>query len=437
MSQKLYNNLHNDDTEYRVLAACLTREEIYADVRDRLRKEHFVNLDCIKAYEIIKDLEAEGKRPELTEVGMRLMAKGSDMTRFLIEGAAPSYEMTMQMVDLLDELYVRRKTYELCVRGEALANDPTISMDDLDKLTKDLQGVLSGGNEGEVQRYSDVSRELLNDMADRQRNEKETGIMCGLRIFDSHHGFHGGDLVILAGETSQGKTTLATTMARNMAYRGTSVAFYSMEMTAKQLVARIMAGITQVASSQALYERLQTEEYSRYYDKTMQMSGLPIFFDEQGKTTFAGICRSIRRMVAQKGVKVVFIDYLQILANGGRLDSREQIIGDMARDLKRLAVELDICIIPLSQLSRAEKGGGRPSISRLRGSGQIEEAADIVVLIKRDDKGEQATLYIAKGRNIGLDEKKVKFNSRLTYFADYQEGDINKPYEEQDEGLPF
>lgn len=137
---------------------------------------------------------------------------------------------------------------------------------------------------------------------------------------------------------------------------------------------------------------------------------------------------------------MVFIDYLQILANGGRLDGREQMLGDMARDLKRLASELNICIVALSQMSRQQgkDKSSQPTISRLRGSGQIEEAADMVVLIHRPDlMKERTTVYIAKGRNTGIDKDDIKFNAMFSYFSDYEEGDPQKPYEEHKEVLPF
>lgn len=435
----LYDLTHNVDTEHKVLAACLANIDLYEDVKDRLSLDMFTDLDSRKVYDIVCQLTKEGKAPEMTEVGMRLVRMGGNMSSFLTD-IMPSFTIVMQQIDLLKEMAIRRNVMALCYKGQAIANDPTQGIESMEVLIKDLESAVRGQACEDVQTFGEVTQDLLGDITKLIEGKAEKGMMTGLHVFDSRYGFHGGDLVILAGETSQGKTTLATTIAYNVAVEKFPVAFYSMEMTAKQLTARIMAGCTLVPSSKSLFEKLTPEEYNRFYDTTLAIRNLPIYFDERSKTTFSGICRSIRKMVKMFRVRMIFIDYLQILANGGRLDSREQIIGDMARDLKRLAVELDVCIIALSQMSRqtGREKNVNPTISRLRGSGQIEEAADIVVLVWSDDqKNETTNVAIAKGRNIGLATERVRFDRRLSRFMDYQQGDADAPYQEKASPLPF
>lgn len=435
----LYDLTHNVETEHKVLAACLANIDLYEDVKDRLSLDMFTDFDSRKVYDIVCQLTKEGKAPEMTEVGMRLVRMGGNMSSFLTD-IMPSFTIVMQQIDLLKEMAIRRNVMALCYKGQAIANDPTQGIDSMEVLIKDLESAVRGQACEDVQTFGEVTQDLLGDITKLIEGKAEKGMMTGLHVFDSRYGFHGGDLVILAGETSQGKTTLATTIAYNVAVEKFPVAFYSMEMTAKQLTARIMAGCTLVPSSKSLFEKLTPEEYNRFYDTTLAIRNLPIYFDERSKTTFSGICRSIRKMVKTFKVRMVFIDYLQILANGGRLDSREQIIGDMARDLKRLAVELDVCIIALSQMSRqtGREKNVNPTISRLRGSGQIEEAADIVVLVWSDDqKNETTNVAIAKGRNIGLATERVRFDRRLSRFMDYQQGDADAPYQEKASPLPF
>jgi replicative DNA helicase len=265
-------------------------------------------------------------------------------------------------------------------------------------------------------------------MAGRIDGTAEQGMMTGLHIFDSHYGLHAGDLVIFAGRTSQGKSTLATTIARNMALMGTPSAYYSLEMGAKQLTARIMARDTMLSSSRMLYDKMNDGELARFDQQAATMQQLPIYYDDKSKTSFKRLTTSIRAMVRKHGIRIAFIDYLQILANGSG-DNREQLIGDMARDLKRLAVELNICIVAISQLSRA-KDKPEPTLMEMRGSGQIEEACDTAVLVYRPfvygiERYKDGTLTygtaqltIAKGRNIGLAQEIVQFNGDLTYFYD-------------------
>jgi replicative DNA helicase len=278
----------------------------------------------------------------------------------------------------------------------------------------------------------------MNNVALRKENKGEQGIMTGLHIFDSRYGWHGGDLIIIAGETSQGKSTLATTICYNIAANDVPCLYLSLEMGEEQLVSRIIARSTQVSSSTTLYGRISDEEYNRLYDGSLKLKDLPIYFEEDSKSNFPKMIGAIRRQVKNNKVKVVFIDYLQILANGGR-DNREAIIGDMARDLKRLAAELNIVIVALSQLARPSGGASKePTLNRMRGSGQIEEACDIAVLIYRPNpKTEKANIYIAKGRNIGLGKETIKFNSSLSYFSDFEDGDPDAPYAEKKEELPF
>jgi replicative DNA helicase len=297
---------------------------------------------------------------------------------------------------------------------------------------------------------------LRHDIQERIEGRGEQGMNTGLHIFDSRWGWHTGDLIVMAGRTSQGKSTLAMTIARNMAMNGIPSVYYSLEMGAKQLTARMMARDCQLTSSRMLYDKLNDDELTRFDKASEGYKQLPIYYDDKSKTSFSRICTSIRAMVRQHGVRVAYIDYLQILVNSSKTDNRESLLGDMARDLKRLAVELNICIVAVSQLSRS-KDKPEPTLAELRGSGQIEEACDVAVLvyrpfvygIERYKDGrltvDTAQLTIAKGRNIGLAQEVVAFNGELTYFYDIKEKTeqermadaTNKPWAKQSDTLPF
>lgn len=426
--------LSNKQVEISVISACILDANIYEYVREQLNERLFTDYDCIKAYEVIKQMTEEGLQPEIGEIDVRLKKYNVEIQKFFT-GDVTTFEMTRQRIQFLEDLSIRRRMSALFYKGETMVSDPTITMDDVQGLFKEFDAVLNNTG-AEVQQFKDILMNLMNDVALRKADKGEMGIMTGLRIFDSRFGWHGGDLVIIAGETSMGKSTLATTIAYNTAVRGIPSAYYSMEMSAKQLTARIIARQVQVSSSTTLYGKLSDDEYNRVYDGSLTMKDLPIFFDEDSKSSFTKICASVRRMVKRYGVRIVFIDYLQILANG-RGDNREQVIGDMARDLKRLAVETETAIVALSQLAR-DRNAKEPSMSRMRGSGQIEEACDIAVLIHRPNpRNDEAKLYIAKGRNIGMATEKVRFNSNLSYFCDYEAGDPQAPFEDKKEKLPF
>lgn len=430
------NKLHNTQAEVQVLSAILFNPYLYETLAEYLSKELFNDYECIKTYEVIKSLADEGKLPDMVEIAAILEREHVDVKRFVMEGAG-DYTITRQKILLLADLSVRRRMMALLLKGQSMIVDPTITLDDVAKLTNDFDKVVANDAGEKVVSFGDVVGNLMNDVADRMADKGEKGIMTGLHIFDSHYGWHEGDLIIFAGGTSMGKSTLASTISYNMAAEGVPNAYYSMEMTAKQLVARMSARCTSVSASTTLYAKLNPSEYQKVYDGTLAMKNLPIYFDEDSKTNFSQMCKSIKRLKKKYGIKVVFIDYLQILVNGSN-DNREATLGDMARDLKRLAVEEGLAICALSQLNRADKDKGEPRLNQMRGSGQIEEACDMGVLIHRPNlKNETATITIAKGRNIGLAKEKVKFNVNLSYFSDFEEGDPSAPYTEKKEQLPF
>lgn len=430
------NKLHNTQAEVQVLAAILFNPYLYDTLAEYLSKELFNDYECIKTYEVIKSLADEGKLPDMVEIAAILEREHVDVKRFVMEGSG-DYTITRQKILLLADLSVRRRMMALLLKGQSMIVDPTITLDDVAKLTNDFDKVVANDAGEKVVSFGDVVGNLMNDVADRMNDKGEKGIMTGLHIFDSHYGWHEGDLIIFAGGTSMGKSTLASTISYNMAAEGVPNAYYSMEMTAKQLVARMSARCTSVSASTTLYAKLNPSEYQKVYDGTLAMKNLPIYFDEDSKTNFSQMCKSIKRLKKKYGIKVVFIDYLQILVNGSN-DNREATLGDMARDLKRLAVEEGLAICALSQLNRADKDKGEPRLNQMRGSGQIEEACDMGVLINRPNlKNETATITIAKGRNIGLAKERVKFNANLSYFSDFEEGDPSAPYQEKKEQLPF
>lgn len=419
--------LHNTQVENQVISALLLDAGIFDTLWDSITLDLFVDADARMTVDIIKQMVSVGKRAEFSEVGMQLAAKGIDVTKYMTTEVI-SYEVTRQRIELLKDLAYKRKVNILLLNGLQMLSDPTSEKADFDKLIDDLQKQGEGDAVSNILTFGETLKQLQNDVAKRMNEEANYGLRTGLNIFDSRYGFHTGDLVIVAGATSQGKSTMATTIARNMALQSIPVAYYSLEMGAKQLTARITARDTMIASSRLLYSKMNDMEYAQFYDRSLSMMNLPIYFDERSKTSFNKICTSVRKLVHRHGVKVVFIDYLQILANGNN-DNREQLLGDMARDLKRLAVEEDICVVCLSQLARS-KDKPAPDMNRLRGSGQIEEAADMVVTIYRPylydimryDDGRTtegtAQVEIKKGRNIGLGKEVVTFNGELTFFCD-------------------
>lgn len=426
--QMIETLVHNKNIEYYVLYAMMQDVSIYDGLFDRLTADMFYDASAKLVYSILQQRHSENKKPDFYEIGLLMSDRGLNVSDFMLS-EYPMYELTRERIDTLREYAIRRNLVILCIKGEQLAKDPTANVDELGKLLDEFHGTMNY-HADDVVSIGDTIRQLHQEVAERKNGAGEFGMPTGLHLFDVRYGWHRGDMIVIAGSTSQGKSTLATTIARNMALRDIPVAYYSLEMGARQLTARMTARDTLVAASRVLYKQLDDAEYSKFYNTTQGMLALPIYYDENNKTSFTKICSSIRSLIRKHHIRVAFIDYLQILANG-QSESREQLLGDMARDLKRLAVDENICIVLLSQLSRS-KDNSAPSLSRLRGSGQIEEAADVVVTIHRpeldgvkrygDGRPTEGTaeLEIKKGRNIGLGSEVVTFNAELTFFCDFQ-----------------
>lgn len=422
------NNLTDIRTEYEVIAACLSGSNIYVALSELLSADLFSDRDAREVYEIMRSLDESGKVVDITTAGRVMQSKGIDIAKF-ISNRAPSYEVMKEMVNVLSSLEKKRRLYTLCVKGMTIATTPMAEAEEMQGIITDMENITESGNETVINHRSSL-KQLANNVVKRYEGKAETGIRTGLGIFDKRNGLHGGDLVIIAGETSNGKSTLATTIARNVALQGIPVVYYSLEMSAEQLSARILARDAKVAASRMLYAKLTPEEYNQFYDAMMKQVEYPIYYDDKNKTSFYRMMNSARSLVRKNGVRIIIVDYLQIMVNGED-GSREQMLGDMARDMKRMATETGACVILLSQLSRDQNSKyGEPSLSRMRGSGQIEEACDMAVLIwrpslygkeKYDDgtvTAGTAVLKLAKGRNVGIGSDIVLFDGDLMYFRD-------------------
>lgn len=257
-----------------------------------------------------------------------------------------------------------------------------------------------------------------------------TGTPTGFEKIDSKSGgLQKSDLIIVAGETSQGKTSLAVSMMRNASISDAKIAMYSMEMKKEQIAARILSMESGVPSNQIMYSRL-TDSQIQAIDKGIgNIIGKGIYFDDRSTSNIDTIISSIRYMKLKHDIDGAIVDYLQILNVNMKGANKEQQMGDVARRLKNLAKDLDIWIIALSQLNR-DKDNPVPSLARLRDSGQIAEAADVVMLIYRPEvKGKKypeefsnvstkntAMIDIAKGRNIGIMKFICGFNPSTTMF---------------------
>jgi len=228
-----------------------------------------------------------------------------------------------------------------------------------------------------------------------------------------------------------GKTALALNIAENMAIRGDPVGIFSLEMSKHQLVERLLAARSGLELHRLRRMMLGKEHYSRLFAACGDLQNAPIYVDDMASSTLLQIRARARRMVAKYQVKAIFIDYIQLITTGGRVESRQMEVSEISRGLKGLARELNLPVISMSQLNRAaeQREGHRPRLSDLRESGSLEQDADVVVLLHREDyyhQGDEdyeptnvAELIIAKQRNGPTGMIKLTWIDQCTRFKDY------------------
>ena len=306
--------------------------------------------------------------------------------------------------------------------------------------------------QGNIKRSSETAQSLVTQAKKKieeiSNKEGMSGVPSGFTKLDElTSGWQPSDLIIIAARPGMGKTALTLSMARNIAVgQNIPVAFFSLEMSSVQLITRLISSETTLSSEKLRTGKLEKHEWEQLNVKVKDLEKAPLFIDDTPSLSIFDLRAKARRLASQHGIKMIMIDYLQLMTAGGsgKNGNREQEISTISRNLKALAKELAVPVIALSQLSRAvETRGGskRPLLSDLRESGAIEQDADIVSFIYRpeyykidewdDDDGSptagQGEFIVAKHRNGGLENIRLKFVGELGKFDNLD--DFSTPFE--------
>jgi len=333
---------------------------------------------------------------------------------------------------------------------ESSYKDSTDVFDLLDEAESKLYDVAQGN----IKKSSDTAQNLVmlakKKIEEIANKDGLSGISTGFEKLDAlTSGWQPSDLIIIAARPGMGKTALTLSMARNIAVtKEVPVAFFSLEMSSIQLITRLISAETGLSSEKLRTGKLADHEWKQLNVKVGDLEKAPLFIDDTPALSIFDLRAKARRLASQHKIKLIVVDYLQLMTagNSNKAGNREQEISTISRNLKSLAKELDIPVIALSQLSRAvETRGGtkRPQLSDLRESGAIEQDADIVSFIYRpeyyqieewDDEEHsssigQAELIVAKHRNGGLDNIRMKFIGQLGKFEDLQPDDSSFEYQ--------
>ena len=405
---------HNLEAEQALLGAILINNDAFDRVSDFLRSEHFVEEIHRRIFEIAGSLIRAGKLA--TPVTLKTFLGDHDLGGVTV----PQYlaRLASEATTIINAYDYGRSVYDLSMRRELIsigedvvnvAYDAPVDSsprEQIEEAERRLYQMAEAGRyDGGFQRFSDALKAAV-DMAARayERDGSLSGIATGLTDLDRYMGgLQASDLVILAGRPGMGKTALATNIAFNIAkaYEGRTrpdgtieaanggiVGFFSLEMSSEQLATRIIAEQSAVASYKIRRGDITEADFHHVADAVREMQQIPFYIDQTGGVSIAQLTARARRLKRQRGLDLLVVDYLQLLAGSkNRSENRVQELTEITTGLKALAKELNIPILACSQLSRQveQRDDKRPQLSDLRESGSIEQDADVVMFVYREE----------------------------------------------------
>ena len=474
----------NIEAEAALLGALMIDNRLAEDIQVKLRSDHFHEPVHGRIYEAI--LKLVDKNMIANPVTLRPMFEADEAMREL---GGPAYlaQLTgsgaalIGARDFAGQIYDLALLRELIGVGRDMVEKATDTSDAIDPKSQIEAAEVAlyrvaeeGGEQGSVKSFGQATK-LAVEQAERALNSGGhlSGITTGLDSVNGRiGGLHRSDLLILAGRPGMGKTSLATNIAFNAAQRlvrdredgiedsksvGAAVAFFSLEMSADQLATRILSEQSGISSENLRMGKISQQDFRNLARAAGELENLPLYIDDTPGLTIAALRTRARRLKRQRGVGFIVVDYLQLLQGSGRSgeSNRVQEISEISRGLKTLAKELHVPVLALSQLSRAveQREDKRPQLSDLRESGSIEQDADIVLFVYREEYYIQSRepkrptaeddmkihdaydawgremnnavglseLIIAKQRHGATGKVKLRFESKITKFSDYIE----------------
>jgi len=350
------------------------------------------------------------------------------ITDFVNEVSAISY--LEDYLALISEKYLRRLLIDL---GYGIIESGYLTEIPIEKIFSKIEQRLLILNEQKQKKVFASSAEVLTQILEEIKERLKTGQLPGLTSSFSDvdaitQGFHTSDLIIIAGRPSMGKTAFSLAIAKNIATKfNIGIAFFSLEMTKQQLLYRLLSTETRISHTRLRAGRISKEEWLTINDAIDILANLPLYIDDTPNLSVAEINLKIKKLKQENEdpLGIIFIDYLQLLEENKKNESRVQELSKITRSLKKLARELNLPIIVLSQLSRnlETRINKRPMLSDLRESGSIEQDADVVMMLYRDEYYNKNTIekniievILAKQRNGPVGTAKLKFDPQFLYF---------------------
>lgn len=436
------------DFEEAILGAILIDNSAINQVIDILTPESFYKEEHQIIFTAVKDLFGNSQPVDILTVANELRRTaqiddiGGDYYLVELSQKVSSSAHSEYHARIIVQKHIQREMIRVASGIINKAFDETTDVFDLlDDAEQDLFEVAHGNVAKNYESAQDLVKAALERISEISKKEGLSGVPSGFTKIDRvTAGWQPSDLVILAARPGMGKTAFVLSMARNITVdHKKPVAVFSLEMSSVQLITRLISSETGLTSEKLRKGTLEDHEWEVLLSKVKNLEKAPLFIDDTPSISVFDLRAKCRRLKATHDIQLIIIDYLQLMTAGGSKGSgnREQEISTISRSLKSIAKELNVPVIALSQLSRAvETRGGdkRPMLSDLRESGAIEQDADIVSFIYRPEYYQitewedqtpcegQAEFMIAKHRNGGLENVKLRFQGNLAKFSDLEEG---------------
>jgi len=423
--------------EKSVLSALLLNSEAMLIVSDSLIESDFFHRPHQVLYETLVELHRQGKQLDIVTIQDALVVKGAldavGGVSYLIElqEDIPSMGLIEQHARIIKEKAILRQLIMSSVDIIKTCydqGDNTLE-DILDKTEKSAFNIAHKLAKPTFVQLSTILKDTFHKLANSKASEGGvTGLTTGFKKFDEMtSGLQKGDLVILAARPSMGKTALMLNMGMNAAREGAKIAIFSLEMSAEQLLLRLLSSESSIEHQKIRNANISSEEWMELTNTAAVLADTKIFVDDTASLSIRDLRSKARKLKAKEDIDLVIIDYLQLISGGGRYENRTQEISAISRSLKALAKELDVPVIAGSQLSRSleSRMDKRPMLSDLRESGAIEQDGDLIFFIYRDvvynpdvEHPDLTEIIIGKQRNGPTGTCYASFAGELTRFDD-------------------
>ncbi|GAB3182854.1 replicative DNA helicase [Nesterenkonia halophila] len=423
--------------EQSVLGGMMLSKDAVADVVEVLKGHDFYRPAHELIYDAIVDLYGRGEPADVVTISdhltkrQELQRAGGPAYLHNLAQSVPTAANAAFYGEIVRERAILRRLVEAGTKIAQLGHTADGEVESIvDEAQAEIYNVAENRQSEDYVALSEVLVPTIDEIETNANHDGGlTGIPTGFRDLDDlTHGFHGGQMIIVAARPAMGKSTLALDFARAAAVtNGMTAAFFSLEMGRNEIAMRLLSAEAKIQFQDLRKGDIRDDDWDKMSLAVDKLNEVPLFIDDSPNMSLMEIRAKCRRLKQKNNLKVIVLDYLQLLSSGKRVESRQQEVSEFSRTLKLLAKELDVPIVALSQLNRGseQRTDKRPQVSDLRESGSIEQDADMVLLLHREEvydkespRAGEADIIVAKNRNGPTKDIVVAFQGHYARFQD-------------------